>query len=105
MVEVCQGKDEMVVAREQDNAAKQRVLEKMEVKVVSLVEQCTSLREELARKTEELFCRNMDIRRLQVIHFLLKHYKLGHYSIANHLSLYRKHSFLNTGLKCNIFLS
>ena len=74
MNEVCQGKDKMLVARELEIAAKERALETMEGKVVSLVEQCASLRGELAKKSEVIHSQNMDIQRLQVIDFL-HHYR------------------------------
>ena len=103
MVEACQGKDEVMTVREEEISAKQKALSEAEMKVVSLVDNCTSLKEKLVEKMAQIHSQNTDIQKLKLLGALSKKlclltYKL-HYELArlyNHVCTHS--SYLSVGL-------
>lgn len=64
--EVCQGKDEVIVVKEQEIAVKQRGLSEAEQQVESLAEECAALKGRLEGKTEQILSLRADVQTLQV---------------------------------------
>ena len=72
MEEVCQGKDEVVAAKEQEIAANQRALSEAKQQVGSLAEECAALKGKLEGNTEQILSLQAHIETLQVTCIFLR---------------------------------